>query len=198
MYFPFEKDIILEDHRVRLEPLSDSHVDALEPVAMDNPGLLRYSPSVLQNRQDLIRYIEVHRAMRHDRTKYAFAIFDKEKKRYAGSSSYMHISEHDEHLEIGSTWIGKGFQRSGLNRHMKYRMLHYAFEYLGAVRVAFRTDDRNEQSKTAIEAIGATYEGTLRKHMRMSDGFMRDTVCYCILAEEWPAIQRSVFAKIEG
>jgi len=196
MNFPFEKEIILEDHRVRLEPISDSHVDALEPIVMGNPGLLRYSPTVLNNRIDLSRYIESHLRKRQDCTKYAFAIFDKDREAYAGSSSYMHISEHDGHLEIGSTWIGSRFQRTGLNRHMKFRMLHYAFESLGAVRVAFRTDDRNEQSKTAIQAIGATYEGTLRKHIRMPDGFLRDTVCYSILSEEWPEIHKNVFHQM--
>ena len=198
MHFPFDTDIHLEDTRVRLEALSRLHVDALELVVADDPGLLRYSPSELKDRQDLIRYIEDHAALRQHRAKYAFAIFDKDSESYAGSSSYLHISEQDGHLEIGSTWIGKTFQRTGLNRHMKFQMLHYAFEELGAVRVAFRTDDRNEQSKTAIQAIGATYEGTLRKHMRMPDGFLRDTVCYSILADEWPGLRTTVFAKMEG
>ena len=196
MIFPFDTDIILEDRRVRLEPLNDAHVNGLEPIVRDNPELLRHSPSVLKDREDLIRYIKIHMRMRKDRTKYAFAIFDKDKEAYAGSSSYLRISEQDDHLEIGSTWIGKRFQRSGLNRHMKFQMLGYAFENLAAVRVAFRTDDRNEQSKTAIQAIGARYEGTLRKHMRMPDGFIRDTVCYSILAEEWPGVRASVFAKM--
>ena len=197
MVFQFEHDIHLEDQRVRLEPLSPMHVDALEPVVKANPGLLRYSPSLLNHRKDLLRYVEDHNQMRQNRRKYAFAIFDKDKEAYAGSSSYLHISEYNGHLEIGSTWIGKRFQRTGLNRHMKYQMLRFAFEELGVIRVAFRTDDRNEQSKAAIQAIGATHEGTLRKHMRMPDGFIRDTVCYSILAEEWEHIRTTVFAEID-
>ena len=197
MDFPFEHDIHLEDQRVRLEPLSRLHVDALLPIVENNPGLLRHSPSVLEERGDLIRYIELHTTLRHDHQKYAFAIYDKEKSAYAGSSSYLRISERDGHLEIGSTWIGKSFQRTGLNRHMKYQMLRYAFEELKAIRVAFRTDDRNEQSKTAIQAIGAIYEGTLRKHMLMPDGFIRDTVCFSILAEEWEGIRATVFDKMQ-
>lgn len=196
MKFPFEKNIVLEDERVRIEPLSEMHIDPLENIVNNNPGLLRFSPTVLNNRKDLRRYIESHLIKRQDGTKYAFAIFDKDREAYAGSSSYMHISEQDGHLEIGSTWVGKRYQRTGLNRHMKFLMLHYAFESLGAVRVAFHTDDRNEQSKTAIQAIGATYEGTLRKHIRMPDGLMRDTVCYSILAEEWPEIHTNVFHQM--
>lgn len=198
MEFPFDSNIILEDSRARLEPLSEVHVDLLEPVVVQNPGLLRYSPAVLNDRKDLIQYIQTHMGMRQDSIKYAFAVCDIDKDAYAGSSSFMHISERDDHLEIGSTWIGRRFQRTGLNRHMKFLMLQYAFETLGAIRVAFRVDDRNEQSKTAVLAIGATYEGTLRKHIRMADGFVRDTVCYSILVEEWPEIRQTVFAKIQA
>lgn len=198
MKFPFDTNIILEDNRARLEPFSEGHVDLLEPVVIQNPGLLLYSPANLDNREDLIQYIRTHMRMRQDLIKYAFAVYDKEKNAWAGSSSFMHISERDDNLEIGSTWIGKRFQRTGLNRHMKFLMLRYAFETLGAIRVAFRVDDRNEQSKTAVLAIGATYEGTLRNHIRMADGFIRDTVCYSILVEEWPRIRQTVFAKMEG
>ena len=197
MRFPFDKNIILEDARVRIEPLTSAHVDPLTRIVMDNPGLVRYSPTLLNHRDDLIAYVQNQNSGREKRIKYAFAIFDKQQNAYAGSSSYLHISDRDSHLEIGSTWIGKKFQRSGLNRHMKFLMLRYAFETLGAIRVAFRTDDRNVQSKTAIQAIGAVYEGTLRKHMVMPDGHLRDTVCYSILAEEWPMIQSGVFKKMQ-
>lgn len=64
-------------------------------------------------------------------------------------------------------------------------------------RVAFRTDVRNAQSRKAIEKIGGTYEGTLRSHTLMLDGHRRDTVCYSILREEWPAIEDRVFKQTE-
>lgn len=196
MEFPFTENILLEDKRVRIEPLTSTHADQLEEVVDTNPGLLRYSPSLMHNRKDLERYIQSNLALREQSQKYPFAIYDKLIQRYAGSSSYLRISNKDSHLEIGSTWIGGAFQRSGLNRHMKFQMLHYAFDTLGAIRVAFRTDARNEQSKIAILAIGATYEGTLRKHMLMPDGHMRDTVCYSILKEEWPSLQSTVFRSM--
>ena len=198
MEFPFTENIILEDARVRIEPLTEGLIDLLEPVVNNNPGLLRYSPVLMGNRSDLEHYIQSNLVLRKKRLKYPFAIFDKKSDRYAGSSSYLRISNKDNHLEIGSTWIGREFQRSGLNRRMKFLMLHYAFDTLGAIRVAFRTDAQNEQSRTAIQAIGATYEGTLRKHMLMPDGHMRDTVCYSILKEEWPGLLATVFRSVSG
>jgi len=196
MEFPFTETILLEDQRVRIEPLTEKHADHLEEVVDNNPSLLRYSPALLRDRKDLERYIQSNLALREQSLKYPCAIYDKLIQRYAGSSSFLRISNKDSHLEIGSTWIGSAFQRSGLNRHMKFQMLSYAFDTLGVIRVAFRTDARNEQSKTAILAIGATYEGTLRKHMLMPDGHVRDTVCYSILKEEWPSLQSTVFRSV--
>ncbi|NND16225.1 MAG: GNAT family N-acetyltransferase [Eudoraea sp.] len=198
MKFPFEEDIILEDQRVRIEPLTVKHVDLLEEVVKTNPGLLRYSPSFMRDRTDLENYIQKNLSLREEHLKYPFAIFDNHADAYAGSSSYLRISTKDSHLEIGSTWLGRSFQRSGLNRHMKLLMLQYAFDTLGAIRVAFRTDARNAQSKTAIQAIGGTYEGTLRKHMLMPDGYIRDTACYSILKEEWPNLQSTVFSTVSS
>jgi len=198
MVFPFNDTILLEDSRVRIEPLTESHAALLEQLVNGNPGLLRYSPALMRDRSDLEQYIKTNLQLRQQGLKYPFAIYDKDKKSYAGSSSYLRISNKDSQLEIGSTWIGREFQRSGLNRHMKFLMLHYAFDTLGAIRVAFRTDARNEQSKTAIQAIGATYEGTFRKHMLMPDGHMRDTVCYSILKEEWPGLLATVFRSVSG
>ena len=40
-----------------------------------------------------------------------------------------------------------------------------------------------------IERLGAQREGTLRRHIRMPDGFIRDTVYFSILAEEWPGVK---------
>ena len=119
--------------------------------------------------------------------------FDKEKDQYAGSTSFLNISNHDLRLEIGATWYGKSFQRTGLNRNCKFLLLTYVFETLGFERVAFRTDSRNIQSQTAIMKIGGKLEGSLKSHTLMLDGFRRDTVCFAILKSEWPKIKSTVF-----
>jgi len=67
----------------------------------------------------------------------------------------------------------------------------YAFEELKAVRLEFKTDGRNKQSQKAIEGIGAKYEGILRSHTVMSDGYRRDTVYYSVLKDEWNGVKGS-------
>jgi N-acetyltransferase len=139
----------------------------------------------------LEQYIEKAIFDRQNKNRYPFIIFDKTQNAYAGSTSFMNISNTDSRLEIGSTWIGHEFQKTGLNRNCKYLMLSFAFDTLYAERLEFRTDERNVKSRAAIEKIGGQYEGMLRSHTIMPDGFRRNTVCYSILKNEWTEIKNN-------
>jgi RimJ/RimL family protein N-acetyltransferase len=68
-------------------------------------------------------------------------------------------------------------------------LLKHAFEILGAIRVQFKTDLRNERSWRALERIGAKREGVLRNHYILHDGTVRDSVYYSIIEQEWPGVK---------
>jgi RimJ/RimL family protein N-acetyltransferase len=189
--FDFNPDIILEDDRVRLRPLQSDDFLNLSPVALGDPDILKFSPKSVHTPQMLREYIDGALTDRKNNFRYAFAVYDKVSQQFAGSTSFVNISNPDKRLEIGYTWYGKAFQRSGLNRHCKWLLLNYAFENLGFERVEFRTDERNIQSRTAIQKLGAKEEGILRSHMVMSDGFRRNTVYYSILKNEWEEIKEN-------
>lgn len=114
--------------------------------------------------------------------------------RVVGSTRFLNISARDGRMEIGATWIGVPYQRSVVNTEAKLLMLRHAFETLGATRVELKTHSANVKSRRAIERLGATFEGTHRKHMLHNDGSRRDTVWYSILDDEWPALR----ARLEG
>lgn len=194
MALDFNEEIVLENNRVRLVPLGQEHTALLAGVASEDPHLMKYSPSAVHTPELLEKYIASARRERAATTKYPFAIFDKQVGEWAGSTSYGNVANADLRLEIGWTWIGRRFQRTGLNRACKFLLLRQAFEGLGFERVEFKTDARNVQSRTAILAIGATFEGEFRSHSVMSDGFRRNTVYYSILKAEWPEIKSTVFA----
>ena len=194
MKLDFESTIVLENNRVRMEPLEEAHFEHLVPIVLEKPDLLKYSPPKFGTSELLLTYIKKNIALRPRQLKYPFVIFDKAKQVYAGSTSYMNISLENQRLEIGSTWIGKAFQRTGLNRNCKFLLMQYAFDILEIERIEFKTDKRNLQSQKAIEGIGGQYEGLLRSHTLMSDGYRRDTVYYSVLKEEWQGIRESVFA----
>jgi RimJ/RimL family protein N-acetyltransferase len=118
--------------------------------------------------------------------------------RAVGRTNYMDISARDRGLEIGGTWVGRPWQRTGINTEAKYLLLCHAFEDLGAVRVQLKTDRRNRQSQAAIERLGAVREGVLRRHMIVRDGHVRDTVMYSILDHEWPAVKARLEALLAG
>jgi RimJ/RimL family protein N-acetyltransferase len=180
------KDFILENDRVRLEPIIQiSDCEKVANIILNEPELLIYSPSMIRNQAELEQYFETALAEKSAKVSFPFLIFNKMKNQYAGSTRFGNISLQNQRLEIGWTWIGKAFQGTGLNQNCKTLMLNYAFETLNCERVELKADARNLQSRKAMEKIEAKYEGCLRSHMLMSDGFRRDTVYYSILKSEW-------------
>lgn len=189
MHFDFDTEIILENPRVLLHPIQEDDFNNLLSVATSDPHLLQYSPKEIFTPELLKEYVETAIQLRKLHSRYTFSVFDKVRNEFAGSTSFLNISNPDARLEIGATWYGKQFQRTGLNRNCKFLLLQFAFENAGAERVELRTDERNTQSRLAIERIGGKLEGILRSHMVMHDGFRRNTVCYSILKPEWEELK---------
>jgi len=189
MNFPFEKEIILENSFALLRPLQFQDIKNLLKIATEDENLLQYSPRPIFSEKLLTEYVEKSIKERENKTRYSFTIFDKRKNSYAGSTSFMNISNVDSRIEIGSTWIGKEFQRTGLNRSCKYLLLSFAFDEVGAERIELKTDERNIASRNAIQKIGGQFEGVLRSHTLMYDGFRRNTVYYSILKNEWDKLK---------
>jgi RimJ/RimL family protein N-acetyltransferase len=185
MNFPFEKEIILENAAALLRPLQISDLDNLLNIATEDKDLLRFAIKPVYSEKLLEDYIKDAVEQRKNKSRYYFVIFDKMRNAYAGSTSFLNISNVDSRVEIGATWIGKEFQRTGLNRNCKFLLLSYAFDELGTERVELKTDERNTASRNAIEKIGGKFEGILRSHTLMYDGFRRNTVYYGILKDEW-------------
>jgi RimJ/RimL family protein N-acetyltransferase/nitroimidazol reductase NimA-like FMN-containing flavoprotein (pyridoxamine 5'-phosphate oxidase superfamily) len=104
-----------------------------------------------------------------------------------GTTSYHDINVEHGVVAIGHTMVGRPWWRTGINTEAKLLLLTRAFDELGAVRVEWHTDARNERSQRAIERLGATREGILRRHRRRADGSWRDTVLYAMTADAWPA-----------
>ena len=193
MDFDFAKNVTLQNHRALLRPLQPADGQLLNGVATAQDDLVLYSPYKIHTPDLLAQYITNSLDERSAGVRYPFAIYDKDQGVWAGSTSIANVSNKDKRFEIGWTWIGKSFQQTGLNRACKYLLLSYAFDELGFERVEFKTDARNTASRAAIEKIGGQYEGALRSHTVMPDGFRRTTVYYSILKEEWPGLKQTVF-----
>ena len=130
--------------------------------------------------------------------RYAFAIIDRATGQLAGSTSYYSIDADNQKLSIGYTWLGREFQRTGLNRAAKHLLLSYAFDHLHYERVELETDSRNLQSQQAMRHMGATEEGTLRHHRLTQGNFRRDTMIFSIIRPEWDQLRLTVFREFDA
>ena len=182
--------VTLEGRIVRLEPLSERHIDGLS-VAGSDESIWRLMPYGAITSADRMRgFVKEMLAIEALGTERPFAVIDRATGRAIGGTRYLDIRPEHRGLEIGGTWYGLAQQRTGVNTECKALLLAHAFEVLGAIRVQLKTDLRNERSQRAIERIGATREGVLRENMILPDGHRRSTVYYSILDREWPDVKR--------
>ena len=176
--------IILENDHLRLSPLTlDNHINLLSVAAEHK--LVQYSPSDIESPAALRNYVEIALDQQNQGSSLPFIIYDKRAMAFAGCTRYMNIDHKNKVLEIGSTWIGKKFQGTGLNTQMKHLLINHAFNKLGFEKVSFRIDERNLQSRKAVEKLGAVLEGILRENVYLLDGYKRNTCYYGILKNEW-------------
>ena len=187
--------VVLEGERVRLEPLRADHLADLSLVAFD-PPLWRWTIMGPQDEAGLQRWVETALANADAGIERPFATVDRATGRAIGSSRYLSIVPEHRRLEIGWTWVGTSYQRSGANREAKLLQLTHAFETLDAQRVEFKTHSRNERSRNALAGIGATFEGVFRNHMIMPDGSVRHSAYFSITSEEWPAVKAGLVAGL--
>lgn len=197
--FDFNATIILENDFVKLEPLSLDHFDALKPFLLETPYIWTHSFLPMYNETDLLDYIKSTEAARSKGAEYAFAVYDKIKKQYAGSTRFYDIQLAHHSTQLGYTWYGKDFHGTYLNKNCKYLLLQYAFETLGMQRVEFRASSENERSIAAMQSIGCTIEGEFRSHLYKPDGSRRNSTLLSMLKSEWDdGLQEKLLIKISN
>lgn len=114
-----------------------------------------------------------------------------------GTTSFLEVAIDDARLEIGATAYTPLVWSTRVNPDAKLQLLGCAFEALRVGRVELKTDARNSRSQRAIARLGALHEGTLRRHKRRSDGTVRDSVLFSIIAEDWPAAKAGLLARVK-
>lgn len=184
MSFDFSSQLILENERALLRPLTENDVESLLYFSENEPSLWEYSLQTAAGEHQLKAYISNALADRAIGKAYPFLVFDKQSEEVAGCTRFYDINFYHKCISIGFTWYGEAFQRTGLNRQCKLLLLSHAFEELGMERVEFRADARNQRSIEAMLALGCVMEGTLRSNCRAGEG-RRDSVVLSILKAEW-------------
>jgi RimJ/RimL family protein N-acetyltransferase len=191
---PWLEPVTLQGEVVRLEPLSLDHVDRL--AAIVEPSIFTWMLVEPLTRDQVAAYVEGALAQHAAGQEVPWVTIERASGRVVGSTRFLTIAPDHRRLEIGWTWIAPHWQRTAINTEAKLLQLARAFDDLDARRVEFKTDARNEQSRTALLGIGATFEGILRSHLVTRDGGRRDSAYYSILDTEWPAIRDRLRARL--
>ena len=187
--------VTLEGQHVRLEPLSTAHEEALIAAAGDGE-LWNSTVTIVADRSTMAGYIEAALHGRAQGHELPFVIIRKPSGEVVGTTRFYEIVPADRRVAIGYTWVSASAQRTAVNTESKLLLLTHAFERWQCIRVEFITDVLNQQSRTAILRLGAKQEGTLRRHMIMPNGRIRDSVCFSIIAEEWPEVKARLASKL--
>ena len=187
--------VTLEGQHTRLEPLSLAHEEALIAAAGENE-LWNSIVTVVPTRDTMAEYIEAALTAQAQGTELPFVIVQKASGRVVGTTRFYYIQPQQRNAAIGYTWVATSAQRTAVNTEAKLLLLTHAFDHWGCVRIEFITDVLNEQSRAAIIRLGARQEGILRKHLIMPNGRIRDSVCFSIIAEEWPEVKRNLTTKL--
>lgn len=184
--FDHAAEYILEDDRVLLRPLNVDDFGHLLPFSLNEPELWKYSLVTAEGADGLRNYLQIALDAKASGKEYPFVVYDKLSKEYAGSTRFYDINMPFQTIQLGYTWYGRKFQRTGLNRHCKFLLMSFAFDRLGIERVELRADSQNARSIAAMQAIGCTIDGVLRSNMPTRDpGRRRSSTVLSVLRNEW-------------
>ena len=184
--------------RVVVEPLAAEHEAGLVAAAGD-PDMFAWMPvDMASSREALHDWLTTTLATARAGREVPYAIVSARTGEVLGSTRFMEIRLEHLRAEIGWTWVARPAWSTGVNIETKLLLLGHAFETAGLRRVEFKTDARNERSRGALLALGATFEGILRKHMVVRDGGERDSAYYSVIHDDWPAVRRRLRGRLDA
>ena len=186
---PFPEKIIHEGNYVRLEPLSERHVDDLWNAAENAESsweYLRYGP--FEDIESLRLVIQELASRSHQPF---WAVVDRSSNTAKGWLSICDVYPHESAAEIGSVWFSPSMQRSHVSTEAVFILMEYVFDRLGYARLVWRCFEDNISSRRAAERYGFTFEGIWRSAV-VAKGKRRDIRWHSMLITEWPARRRSI------
>ena len=185
----------LEGHGVRLESLVPGHEDALRNAASDGQLWELWFTSVPQP-DKVSAYITAALEGQMAGHMLPWVVRDRASGKIIGTTRYHDIVASIDRVEIGWTWYARSWQRTHVNTACKLLLFQHAFEQIGCAVVGLRTDNFNFASQRAIERLGAKKDGVIRHHQARSDGTVRDSVMYSVLATEWRDVKRHLLLRL--
>ena len=186
----------MRGQHVALEPLAPGHAEGLMAALSDDETWQFLPTERPRSTEEMAEIIAVAAREQWAGGRVSWAQCDPRTGEVMGMTSYHDIDPERRAVGIGHTILGRRWWRTGVNTEAKLLLLERAFEVLGAERVFWYTDIRNERSQRAIARLGATRDGLIRRHRLRPDGTWRDTVLFAMTVEEWPAAADRLRARL--
>lgn len=181
--------VALAGRVVCLEPLGYQHTKELLVAAAYDEIWVYLDEPTPRTTEDATALIQDAKKDHARGTRLPFAIVGRDSGQVIGSISLIDIRQQDRAVEIGWAWITPSTWGTGASREAIFLLMRHAFDNMGAVRVAYKTDSRNARSRRSILGLGGTQEGVLRNHRILRNGYIRDSVYYSVIREEWQTIR---------
>lgn len=142
----------------------------------------KHEPVPLQAKIDLIRRWRGQFDLEQD---FVYGVFDRVEENVLGGTG-LHTRLGKDVREIGY-WIHAGAIGQGFATELSAALTKVAFEVDKVERVEIHCDPRNVRSAAVPQKLGYALEATLRQRIRDTDGNLRDTMLWSLLAEEYPS-----------
>jgi N-acetyltransferase len=184
--------------RVVVEPLAAEHEAGLVQAAVDAEMFQWMPVDMASSRDALHEWVTTTLAAAQAGSEVPFTISSADSGRVLGSTRFLALSLEHLRAEIGWTWVSRDAWGSGVNVETKLLLLEHAIERAGLRRVEFKTDARNERSQGALTALGASFEGILRKHMVLGDGSPRDSAYFSVIDSEWVELRERLAHRVSA
>lgn len=194
--WPEDGKVRLGGSVVELEPLTEEHIGDLMEIARADPEVYRFTSTPVTE-AEREHYFARAFAERDEGTALPFAVRARAGGDLVGTTRLADYVPRYRNCELGYTWFRADLFGEGFNTDSKYVLLRYAFEELGLIRVQIHTDTRNVSSQRAIRALGAKFEGVLRRHMIVKEGWVRDTMVFAITDLAWPSVRDHLAARLQ-
>lgn len=176
------RPVVLAGRWVRLEPLSAAHSDLVQIVEG-----FEYLP---EYPADFDQWFG--RSVGSADPMFFAAVMDG---RTVGRAAIQRIDLPNGVAEIGHILWGPAMRRTPASTQAVFLLVDHLFG-LGARRVEWKCNERNEASKAAALRFGFTFEGVFRQHMIVK-GQNRDTAWFSLLDGEWPARRAEILGWLD-
>jgi len=143
-----------------------------------------WGPNTEEDTMNFVNQIHID-SNDHPRTRYVFAIVEKESNRMIGSCE-LNIRDITNRAGEVAYILHPDYWGKGYATEAAQLLINIGFMEFNLHRIFASCDTRNIGSAKVLEKTGMTLEGRMREDLIIKDGW-RDSFLYSILEHEWKA-----------